>query len=71
MIIHFGGGDWCTDEKECLQQSRTELGSSKHWDSTYDISYGFLSDNKEVNPDFYEWTVVYVNFCDGLSFTGN
>ena len=71
MIIHFEGGGWCVDENDCLKRSRTALGSSKYWYSSYDLSIGFLSDNKEVNPNFYDWNVAFVNYCDGLSFTGN
>ena len=32
---------------------------------------GFLSSNPEVNPDFYNWNVVFIKYCDGASFAGN
>ena len=32
---------------------------------------GFLSGDQTVNPDFYDWNVAYVKYCDGASFAGN
>ena len=32
---------------------------------------GFLSGDKTVNPDFYEWNVAYIKYCDGASFAGD
>ncbi|KAL5717185.1 [Wnt protein] O-palmitoleoyl-L-serine hydrolase [Ranunculus cassubicifolius] len=31
---------------------------------------GILSNNKEENPDFYNWNRVRLNYCDGASFAG-
>ena len=33
--------------------------------------HGFLSDNATVNPDFYNWNMVFLMYCDGSSFAGN
>lgn len=30
-----------------------------------------MSDDKEKNPYFYDWTVIFVNYCDGTAFTGH
>ena len=69
-IVHFEGGGWCFDEAECAERSKTGLGSSKTWPKT--ASYGgLLSANKEINPDFYDWNVAFLNYCDGASFAGN
>jgi len=32
---------------------------------------GLLSNKVKYNPDFYNWTKVFVPYCDGASFTGN
>jgi hypothetical protein len=69
-IIHLEGGGWCYSEAECLERSYSKLGSSESWPHTADFS-GFLSDNSSTNPDFYDWNVVYIKYCDGASFTGN
>jgi len=64
------GGGWCYDEDECVARSKTPLGSSKFWGPTA-VGTGFLSDNQTENPDFYNWNVAYIKYCDGASFTGN
>jgi hypothetical protein len=40
------------------------------WPPTAEF-HGFLSDNATVNPDFYDWTMVYLMYCDGSSFAGD
>ena len=69
-ILHLEGGGWCYDENLCVERSETQLGSSKHW-GTFMTFSGFLSRNPEVNPDFYNWNVVFIKYCDGASFAGN
>jgi len=69
-IVHMEGGGWCYDEDECVARSKTPLGSSKFWGPTA-VGTGFLSDNQTENPDFYNWNVAYIKYCDGASFTGN
>ena len=69
-IVHMEGGGWCFDEDECVARSKTSLGSSKFWKPTATFS-GFLSDNQTENPNFYNWNVAFINYCDGASFTGN
>ena len=68
-VIHLEGGGWCFDESSCYDRSMTDLGSSKNWRPSLSL-YGFLSDDSTVNPDFYQWNVAYVKYCDGASFTG-
>ena len=69
-ILHLGGGGWCVNKTDCYERSMMWLGSSKSWPSSVAIG-GFLSDNSTVNPDFYNWNVVYVMYCDGASFAGS
>ena len=69
-IVHLEGGGWCYDESYCLARSRTSLGSSHFWPATTSFE-GFLSDNEQVNPDFHNWSVAYVKYCDGASFAGD
>ena len=67
-ILHLGGGGWCNDSAVCYNRSLTWLGSSKDWPKSESLD-GFLSDNKSVNPDFYNWNIVYMMYCDGASFS--
>ena len=70
-IIHFLGGAWCFDEESCLQRSKTRLGSSSYFPLHPPTLQGILSDNPQVNADFYNWNLVLLCYCDGASFTGN
>ncbi len=68
--MHMEGGGVCFDEDDCVKRSKSRLGSSKSWPSTTDFS-GFLSDDPQLNPLFYNWNVIYLMYCDGASFAGN
>ena len=69
-IIHFFGGAWCYDEESCFQRSKTRLGSSNFFPPHPPTLQGILSENEKVNPDFYNWNLVLLCYCDGASFTG-
>lgn len=69
-ILHMEGGAWCYNSKDCYNRSQTDLGSSKSWPKNTALN-GFLSDNKKINPDFYNWNIVYLMYCDGASFASN
>ncbi|XP_020899744.1 pectin acetylesterase 11-like [Exaiptasia diaphana] len=69
-IIHFFGGAWCFDEKACLQRSKTVLGSSTFFPPHPPKLQGILSSNPKTNPDFYNWNLVMMCYCDGASFSG-
>lgn len=55
------------------------MGSSKAYPAAIpaaggspdDLPEGFMSDNRTANPGLYDWNVVFVEYCDGSSFTGN
>ncbi|XP_078571468.1 uncharacterized protein LOC144859073 [Branchiostoma floridae x Branchiostoma japonicum] len=69
-IIYLEGGGWCWDVPDCYKRSLTNWGSSKYfkWNFWFD---GFLSNSPSVNPDFYNWNVAMLKYCDGASFAGN
>ena len=69
-IIFFEGGAWCHDDDTCYKRSSTELGSSKCFARFLRLE-GLLSNQARYNPDFYNWTSVFVRYCDGGSFTGD
>lgn len=72
-IIFFQGGAWCDDEDSCYQRSYTALGSSTCFgDYLQDEECeGLLSSHVKHNPEFYNWSSVFVPYCDGASFTGD
>ena len=69
-ILHFEGGGWCPTLEDCFKRSRGKLGSSLHWPETLELD-GKFSDDDTVNPDLYNWNVVYLGYCDGGSFAGD
>lgn len=69
-IIHLEGGGWCYNEDSCYSRSFTNLGSSTKWSSQMELA-GFLNNNSDTNPIFANYSVVFVPYCDGASFSGN
>ena len=49
----------------------TSVERKRHHGGANTCCYGGLySTNPQVNPDFYNWNMVFVIYCDGSSFTG-
>ena len=69
-IVFFQGGAWCHDVETCHQRSSTALGSSSCF-RRYLRLEGLLSNQAKYNPDYYNYTKVFVPYCDGASFTGD
>ncbi|CAJ1942025.1 unnamed protein product [Sphenostylis stenocarpa] len=69
-IVHMEGGGWCKDVNDCLGRKKSRLGSSNQM--VEDIYFsGILNNDRQYNPDFYNWNRVLVRYCDGSSFTGD
>ena len=69
-IIYLQGGAWCDSEESCLGRSRMHLGSSLFFKPLGNPG-GILSSSNKENPEFYDWNVAYLPYCDGSSFAGN
>ena len=69
-IIYLQGGAWCDNEESCLGRSRMHLGSSLFFKPLGNPG-GILSSSNKENPEFYDWNVAYLPYCDGSSFAGN
>lgn len=69
-IIYLQGGAWCYNPEMCYKRSGTELGSSKCFPRSFALE-GFLSSDPKMNPDFYNWTSIFVASCDGAFFSGD
>ncbi|KAK1372437.1 Pectin acetylesterase [Heracleum sosnowskyi] len=70
-VIYLEGGGWCATEAECLFRTTKDAGSSKRWQKERSSLIAMLSDNQKENPYFYNWTRVYVRYCDGSSYVGD
>ncbi|CAH1242110.1 NOTUM [Branchiostoma lanceolatum] len=65
------GGGYCESLAQCYAHSFTEFGTSRVLRPVPAGLGGFLSNNPDSNPEFYNWNTVFVHYCDGSSFTGN
>ncbi|KAL2634139.1 hypothetical protein R1flu_005618 [Riccia fluitans] len=71
-IVYVEGGAWCSNDRDCAKRAKTYLGSTYYSESRgLPPTSGILSDNPGVNPDFYNWNVVWLRYCDGASFLGD
>ncbi|KRX09498.1 hypothetical protein PPERSA_12241 [Pseudocohnilembus persalinus] len=75
FIFWFEGGGWCYGETEletlqdCYKRSQEKRGSSNFRNQTMKMD-GILSSDKNINPHFYDYTVIYLNYCDGTGYQG-
>lgn len=74
-ILYFESGGWCYNEKACLERSLTNLGSSSRLPECMDEGLidkiGYLSANSHSNLVAHDWNKVFINYCDGGSWSGN
>lgn len=78
-MVHWQGGGWCTSLNDCAGRAKGALGSSKTFATDKDTilggydggAHGLFSSDPAINPRFWNWTKVYVRYCDGASFGGN
>ncbi|KAB2087403.1 hypothetical protein ES319_A04G101200v1 [Gossypium barbadense] len=69
-LLHIEGGGWCNSIETCEIRKRTALGSSKYMDLLIPFD-GILSHQSSQNPDFYNWNIVKMRYCDGASLAGH
>ncbi|EDQ87863.1 uncharacterized protein MONBRDRAFT_33119 [Monosiga brevicollis MX1] len=72
LLVHFLGGGWCWSVDDCAARSEGNIGSSSSWTtdgipSTF--SAGGIMDALE--SDYGNYTLLYVMYCDGSSYTSN
>jgi hypothetical protein len=78
FMIYFNSGGFCEGTtvaetlESCYQRTNGNLGSTKKATPTRSFdTEGLLSTLPEVNPVFYDWTKIYVIYCDGSEYTGS
>lgn len=69
-MVHLKGGGWCLSDKDCADWVRRGYQSG-----TDDLAFnmtgkGIMAVNPTKNPEFFNWNMVYVWYCDGGSYTG-
>eukprot|EP00041_Stephanoeca_diplocostata_P013253 m.232158 g.232158 ORF g.232158 m.232158 type:complete len:525 (-) comp19271_c0_seq1:222-1796(-) len=73
FILFLEGGGWCFSVAECAGRRQGSLGSSKSYANggmSADVG-GVMSINSTINPDFHTYTMVFVHYCDGTSFSSH
>ncbi|KAL3538366.1 hypothetical protein ACH5RR_001732 [Cinchona calisaya] len=68
-LIQLEGGGWCNSIRSCVYNKNTRHGSSTHMEKQIPFA-GILSNKPEENPDFFNWNIIKVRYCDGASFAG-
>eukprot|EP00928_Gymnodinium_smaydae_P031379 TRINITY_DN23043_c0_g1_i1.p1 TRINITY_DN23043_c0_g1~~TRINITY_DN23043_c0_g1_i1.p1 ORF type:complete len:304 (+),score=34.34 TRINITY_DN23043_c0_g1_i1:56-967(+) len=69
----MGSGRNCSMVQSCYDRSFNYLGSSKYEMEPCCLRWAtkqYLSSRRSVNPAFHNWTMVYLRYCDGASFSG-
>jgi hypothetical protein len=71
-MIYFDSGGFCGDIslsttlESCYKRSSSSLGSTKNYlDKKSFRGYGLLSPNVSENPIFFDWTKIFMVYCDG------
>jgi len=69
-LIHLKGGGWCHSPEDCATWVSTgyQAGSDN---LPYNFTgKGIMSVNPIKNPNYFNWNIVYVDYCDGGSYVG-
>ena len=76
FLFYIEGGGWCGQEtfsenfiESCLERANTSLGTKVGFFNSIIISRLIrLLSRKKYNPNFYNWSKIFVRYCDGTSF---
>ena len=71
-IFWMQGGGWCYSPNGCLGRSHSALGSSTGYAANVSrFSFaGPMSPDCDVNPQFCDFNLIHLQYCDGASFSG-
>ncbi|KAL8046850.1 hypothetical protein ABFX02_08G200600 [Erythranthe guttata] len=69
-LIDLQGGGWCNTPEGCAYRSNHDTGSSKYKTTTARFG-GMKSANQTKNPEFYNWNIINVGYCDCSSYKGD
>lgn len=77
ILLFFEGGGLCGGSslsetlEDCYQRAGTKLGSSSTYEKIMNLDeYGILSDQPDTNSLFFNWTKVFIPYCDGSLHQG-
>jgi hypothetical protein len=73
-VVYQQGGGWCSTLEECRERANSTLGSTTHlprFSTSVMREEDFLSNDVAINPVMWNWTHVYLPYCDGFSQAGD
>ena len=75
-ILFIEGGGWCFAPSTCEEMANSPLGSSRHFAAAppaapWNGIGGLLSPDPRENPRFFNFTFLFLHYCDGSSHTSN
>lgn len=77
-MIFIEGGGWCFDQtaagtiQNCAGRAGGGGGSSNGMNpGTTFTPGGQLSSDPKINPNYYNWSLVFIHYCDGTSHSSN
>ena len=66
FVIHLQSGGECHTEADCHKRSVGKWGTSKDYPQCFSYQHGApITQNATINPDFANFTRVYVPYCSG------
>ncbi|KAK4488227.1 hypothetical protein RD792_003973 [Penstemon davidsonii] len=73
-MVYLEGGGWCMSSESCYSKIKIEgsagCGNSYTFKNLTTFG-GIMSQSQTINPDFYNWNIVFVRYCDGSSYSGD
>jgi hypothetical protein len=75
-VMWLKGGSACWNYEDCVSRKTEDnhdgagaLGSSKNWAKNY-TGVAIQDTNSAVNPDFFDYNMIYVEYCSGDQWRG-
>jgi hypothetical protein len=58
--------------ENCVNRSNTDGGSSYNYPTAFNLdNYGIMSTDPDKNPQYWNWTKVFIPYCDGSFHQGS
>ena len=70
-LIYLQGGGLCNSPSDCKARAQTALGSSAQYGAYLTDGDNVASTKASVNPQFYNWNIVYMPYCSGDTWVGS
>lgn len=68
-LVHLKGGGWCTSHEDCEEWVTSQAVNTSLLPQNMTFG-GIMAIDPKYNPDFFDWNIVYVWYCDGASYSG-